>query len=56
MDKTQLVQCKCTNEYQDKTYGKGMRVTTPKNSEQAKKHFVVRCTVCGAEHSLGMLK
>lgn len=31
--------CKCANEFQDKTYGKGMRVHTPSNKGD-------RCTVC----------
>ena len=37
---TIITKCDCVNEYQDKIYGKGMRI---KNSTQ--KGF--QCTVCG---------
>ena len=56
MNKTQKVSCTCQNTFQDQTYGKGIRITTPCNNEQMKKNFVVRCTVCKKEHNLGMLK
>ena len=55
MNKTQIVKCTCQHEFQDATYGKGMRVTTPVNNEQKQKNFVVRCTVCLKEHNLGKL-
>jgi hypothetical protein len=53
MNKTKIVKCTCEHKFQDKEYGKGMRATTPNNKAQAEKRFVVRCTVCGREHSLG---
>lgn len=56
MNKTRIVSCGCKSEFQDRTYGKGMRVTTPNNKEQANKNFVVRCTVCGRQHNLGPMK
>ena len=56
MNKTRLVKCECKNEFQDKRYGVGMRVTTPNNTEQSKGRFVVRCTVCSREHFLGVIK
>ena len=56
MNQIAIVHCKCQNRFQDKTYGKNIRVTTPDNNEQAKKQFVVRCTVCGSEHNLGQMK
>lgn len=56
MNKTQIVVCTCKHEFQDAEYGKGRRVTTPCNTEQEKKNFVVRCTVCKKEHNLGALK
>lgn len=37
--------CNCINEYQDKKYGKGLRVHTPVNSK--KNGTSARCTVCG---------
>ena len=40
-----ILLCKCVNEFQDKKYGKGMRVHTPKNKEINK----YKCTVCGNE-------
>lgn len=52
MNKTALVNCTCVNEFQDKMYGKGVRVTTPKNKSQKEGSFVVRCTVCLREHTL----
>lgn len=36
--------CGCDHEYQDKTYGKHMRVHNP--NKQGDRH---RCTVCGQE-------
>lgn len=56
MDKTPVIACSCKHEFQDSVYGKGQRMTTPNNKEQAKKNFVVRCTVCGREHYLGQMK
>ena len=43
---TVIKQCDCKNIYQDKTYGKGMRV---KNSMIGKSGSALRCTVCGKE-------
>lgn len=44
----EVKKCSCSGtpaaEYQDKTYGKGMRVM----NEDAKKSYT--CTVCGAKH------
>jgi len=40
-----ILLCKCVNEYQDKKYGKNMRVHTPMNKEVNK----YKCTVCGNE-------
>jgi len=43
MAETKIIKCNCDSEYQDKKYGKGMRVgnKTMKN--------VARCTVCNKE-------
>lgn len=45
---TEVKKCNCSGtpaaEYQDKTYGKGMRVM----NEDQKKNY--NCTVCGAKH------
>lgn len=38
-----IKKCTCAHEFQDKTYGKGMRVFNP--SEKGKP----RCTVCGKQ-------
>lgn len=51
MSATARVSCKCSNEFQDKQYGKGIRVanaTLKKNEIQTE----VRCTVCKAIHSV----
>lgn len=56
MNKTKIIECDCKHEYQDARYGKRHRATTPNNSEQTKNNFVVRCTVCGKEHRLGVVK
>lgn len=56
MNKTPVVSCKCKNEFQDKHYGAGLRMTTPNNTEQSKGNLVVRCTVCSREHHLGQMK
>jgi|WetSurSiteA1Bulk_404760.scaffolds.fasta_scaffold00108_8 hypothetical protein len=45
--KTILKPCNCRNDYQDRTYGKGMRVkNTSGKTDKAK------CTVCGKEQTL----
>ncbi len=41
-----ILKCSCQHEYQDKVYGKGMRVHTKCN----KGH---RCTICGNVHGDG---
>ena len=43
-----IKQCKCINEFQDKTYGKGMRVFNTCNKE-GKELGRSRCSVCGIE-------
>lgn len=43
-----IKQCDCVNEYQDKRYGKGMRVHTPLANL---KNGAWRCTVCGKTKS-----
>lgn len=53
MNKTKMVSCTCQHAAQDEMHGKGIRVATPVNTQQKKNLFVVRCTVCGREHSLG---
>jgi hypothetical protein len=43
-----IKKCTCKHEYQDKKYGKGMRVANAlQTSKQGAKKY--RCTVCGAE-------
>lgn len=43
MSQTAIKKCECKHEYQDKKYGKGMRVFN-----YSKKHDTWRCTVCGS--------
>lgn len=44
-----LVRCKCSNEFQDKTYGQSVRVANA-TAKQDKDYVDVRCTVCGQVH------
>lgn len=47
---TKIMQCNCQSEFQDVTYGKGMRVhniSQKKGDKSPKK----RCTVCGSVKS-----
>ncbi len=39
-----IKECSCKNEYQDKKYGKNLRVMNPKKAGH-------RCTVCGKEYT-----
>lgn len=39
-----ILQCTCTHEFQDATYGKGMRVFNETGKDQQAGY---RCTVCG---------
>lgn len=43
---TEIKPCNCKNEYQDETYGEGMRVH---NSKGGRDGAGFRCTVCGSE-------
>lgn len=42
-----LIKCTCKHEYQDKKYGKGLRVANNTKLE------TWRCTVCGKEKAKG---
>jgi hypothetical protein len=48
---TDRVRCNCKSEFQDETYGKGVRVATPCGSPPSSARSV-RCTVCGKEYSI----
>lgn len=43
---THILRCSCTNRFQDRMYGIGMRV----HNEQAKVQNMARCTVCLSSH------
>jgi len=45
---TKVMQCSCQSEFQDATYGKGMRVFN-ETGKDGKGGY--RCTVCGKEYS-----
>lgn len=48
-----LVPCKCVNEFQDKKYGKGVRVANrTEKGPVPNGRKKVRCTVCSAEHEV----
>lgn len=44
MSGTKILKCDCIHEYQDKLYGKGMRVHTSGNPQSTRPKFT--CTVC----------
>lgn len=45
--------CTCSHQFQDSTYGKGVRVCTPTVKVSADKvNRDVRCTVCGKLHTV----
>jgi hypothetical protein len=50
---TAKISCKCANEFQDKHYGKGVRVANA-TSKQIQDKAVVRCTVCCSEHTVNL--
>lgn len=45
-----ILKCACTHDYQDKKYGKDMRVMNQTRKDSGKGY---RCTVCGKEQSHG---
>lgn len=47
MTEVLIAKCNCDHEYQDKTYGKGMRVMNPIITKGNNKAF--RCTICTKE-------
>jgi hypothetical protein len=48
-----LVLCKCSNEFQDKRYGKQTRIANgPLKDVCAAGRKKVRCTVCGSVHEV----
>lgn len=46
---TVFVRCSCQHEYQDKTYGPGIRVANKKGKSKGTA-TEYRCTVCGNTH------
>ena len=54
MSDTILVKCKCSHEYQDKTYGVGIRLANVGISKGASNKYT--CTVCGKEHNQAVKK
>ncbi len=49
--KTYKVQCTCKHEFQDKEYGKQVRIATPGNKPNQNERRV-RCTVCAKEYTV----
>ncbi len=52
---TARVPCKCSNEFQDKAYGAGVRVANA-TAKQDKDYAEVRCTVCKQLHRVNPSK
>ena len=46
---TKLIRCNCVSEFQDKTYGKGIRVAN--RNQGGKQKMGSTCTVCSKEHA-----
>ena len=53
---TAKVLCTCENNFQDKTYGKNVRVANTTTRQPDISHIYVRCTVCSKEHSVFLSK
>ena len=51
MAATKIMRCNCTSEFQDKLYGKQMRVINLRDSSKHKNEGT--CTVCGTKKSIG---
>lgn len=49
------VLCSCENEFQDKRYGKGVRIANT-TAKQDGTSTEVRCTVCGKLHRVSLDK
>lgn len=48
--KTYRIKCKCQHNFQDKTYGVGVRVANPTSKQFPDGSLDVRCTVCNSVH------
>ena len=46
------VLCQCSNEFQDRRYGKQSRLATVTQKAKPPERVIVRCTVCGKEHDV----
>lgn len=52
MSQTLKSACNCENEFQDKTYGKGVRICTPVRKKNPLSEQQGRCTVCLRVHDV----
>lgn len=50
----QIAQCTCKSDFQDRTYGKGMRLMNTTGTDDKVTGY--RCTVCGKEYRLSDVK
>lgn len=50
MAATKVARCNCQHEFQDKQYGKGMRLMNVRDQQKHKNEMI--CTVCGAKHNV----
>jgi len=44
-----IKKCTCESEYQDRKYGKGMRVMNRTANKKSENNYYHRCTICGKE-------
>ena len=50
--KTYKVNCTCKHDFQDKEYGKQIRIATPTQAKPSTTERRVRCTVCTKEYTV----
>lgn len=52
MKTTRKILCKCIHEFQDKQYGKQIRLCNLTTKSNSPTQDVIRCTVCGTLHQV----
>lgn len=50
--KTSIINCKCTNKFQDKRYGTQQRVANHTSKHPTPDTVMARCSVCNAEQKV----
>lgn len=50
---TKKIQCGCKHEFQDKKYGKGVRIANTTAKKPTPGTVIVRCSVCASLQTVG---